>query len=89
MVALVIVGLSALVLGILIGFAVPARKIVWSTQFCEKLYAERQQALALAAEATNAYNQLGGKRGQQRRIITPGEFDAKAGVLTQPRSQGA
>lgn len=68
------------VIGALLTFFIVIKTAVSTSHFAEKLYVERQAALAMAAEATNAYNLVGGKRhNKNRRIITPAEFDARVG----------
>lgn len=68
------------VIGALLTFFIVIKTAVSTSHFAEKLYVERQAALAIAAEATNAYNNVGGKRNNKnRRIISPAEFDASIG----------
>jgi sensor histidine kinase regulating citrate/malate metabolism len=79
-----------LILGLIIGFLLKTKTVIMSSHFHEKLYVERQQALAIAAEANAAYNKVGGRGGKNaadRRIITPADFDAHVGVNTANRKQ--
>jgi hypothetical protein len=79
--------LAGIVIGLIIGHRAKVGAVVTATHFYEKLYMERQAALAMKAETDAAYNNVKGKRNPQpRRIITPGDFDAHIGTSVNPRA---